>query len=52
MYAVEFETDITAGTVQIPADLLKKFPEHSLVKVIMLLPEKNSNESQQFDLKT
>ena len=51
MYAVEFETDITEGAVQIPANLLKNFPEHSLVKVIMLLPEANSNDRQRVDLK-
>ncbi len=52
MYAVEFETDITEGAVQIPAHLLKNFPEHRLVKVIMLLPEANSNDKQRLDLKS
>lgn len=39
MYAVEFETDITGNTVQIPNHLLKRVAAHRHVKIILLLPE-------------
>lgn len=39
MYAVEFETDITGNTIQIPNHLLKRVAAHKHVKIILLLPE-------------
>lgn len=39
MYAVEFETDITGNTVQIPNHLLKRVAAHRHVEIILLLPE-------------
>ncbi len=39
MYAVEFETDISGNTVQIPAHLLNRVATHKHVKIILLLPE-------------
>ncbi len=39
MHTVEFETDISGDTVQIPAHLLSQIPAHKRVKIILLLPE-------------
>ena len=52
MYAVEFETDITGGIVQIPTNLLNRIPAHGQVKIIMLLPEEDTNDSHHIDLKS
>ena len=51
MYAVEFETDITGGIVQIPTDLLNRIPAHGQVKIILLLPE-DADDGHHINLKS
>ncbi|MCK5719677.1 MAG: hypothetical protein KAH84_06965 [Thiomargarita sp.] len=51
MYAVEFETDISGNTVQIPTHLLSRIAKHRHVKIILLLPEE-VNTAHKIDLKS
>ena len=50
MYAVEFETDISGNTLQIPAHLLKKVTTQKHIKVILLLPEEVNTISPEKNL--
>ena len=51
MQALEFETDISGDTLQIPTHLLSQLSERKHVKIILLLPEE-CHQSNEIDLKT
>ena len=50
MQALEFESSVTGNTLKIPAHLMQRVPEHSRVKVIMLM-EEEPEETSGSDLK-
>jgi len=51
MHSIEFETDISGDTVQIPAHLLAQIADHKHVKIILLLPEETKSVHK-IDLKS
>lgn len=51
MRAIEFETDISGDTLQIPTHLLSQLADRKHVKIILLLPEE-SHQPNEIDLKT